>query len=275
VCEECRGVLHLASDAAQLPAEQVQAAPAIEPARRLWWLRWASAAAMLLMVAGGLTLWMYHGARPQSETVAMNRRPEPPTASLPQAPAASIVVSKRAVSAPRGHVPTVTSKKEDEARQALAPQAQPEIAEAPAQLSTVPAATPPRPQAKTAFRAEGAAFSHPRAGIMAMQPHWRISADGRLEFAYRDGPWRPALTQEDAKMRVVSVIGNEVWVGGDGTRLYRSADNGVTWTRVALPEKGSAEHAIVRVLFRNAEDGTVEAEDGTVWTTSDGGSTWQ
>lgn len=110
---------------------------------------------------------------------------------------------------------------------------------------------------------------------LVTRPNWRINDDGRVERAFGDGPWQPVLTNETAHMRVVSVAGADVWAGGDNEVLYRSQDDGATWLRIALPQKNGAGHAIAHIRFANAATGTIEAEDGTTWTTADGGSAWQ
>jgi len=106
-------------------------------------------------------------------------------------------------------------------------------------------------------------------------PHWRINDDGRVERAFADGQWQLALANESAHMHVVSVTGADVWAGGEHDVLYRSRDDGATWQRVALPQKNGMEHTITQIRFDNAVSGTIQAEDGTTWTTTDGGMTWQ
>jgi len=108
---------------------------------------------------------------------------------------------------------------------------------------------------------------------LAVRAHWRIE-QGHLERAFGNGPWQPALTQESARMRVVSVVGADVWAGGENQVFYRSHDDGATWQRVALPQKNGEGHAIAHIRFASAVSGTIEADDGTTWTTSDGGTTW-
>ena len=76
-------------------------------------------------------------------------------------------------------------------------------------------------------------------------------------------------------MRVVAVFGNDVWVGGEDLRFYHSSDNGTTWSFVSLPTKTSGEHAIAHIVFQTQQGGTVEADDGSSWTTVDGGKTWK
>ncbi len=89
------------------------------------------------------------------------------------------------------------------------------------------------------------------------------------------GPWQTVLMEEKSRMRVVSVFGNEIWLGGESLRLYHSEDNGATWQIIQLPAKGSGVHAITHIHFLNAQSGTVEADDGTQWSTVDGGKTWK
>jgi photosystem II stability/assembly factor-like uncharacterized protein len=96
---------------------------------------------------------------------------------------------------------------------------------------------------------------------------------GQAQRSYGFGTWQAVLPDE--KMRVVTVFGNDVWIGGEHQRLYHSSDNGTTWNSITLPAKDTGEHAITHVRFQTAQDGTVEAEDGSSWTTADGGKTWK
>ncbi len=105
-------------------------------------------------------------------------------------------------------------------------------------------------------------------------PQWRITQVGGVERSVGSGSWEPVLTGESAKLRVVSVEGGEVWVGGDNLRLYYSSDGGSTWTPVKLPAKGAA-NAIVHIRFQTALAGAIEGNDGTTWATTDGGKTWK
>jgi len=139
------------------------------------------------------------------------------------------------------------------------------------ELAYAPRATPQ----SLPFSVGGAPPAASKVTAAAPQRHWRISAEGRVEFTFGGDAWQAALAEEGARMRVVSVVGATVWVGGDQMRLYRSADNGATWARIALPAKTRGEHAITHVRFRDADTGTVEADDGTAWNTADGGRTWQ
>jgi Putative zinc-finger len=113
-----------------------------------------------------------------------------------------------------------------------------------------------------------------RQSLDAGRPHWRINSSGLAERSTGDGAWQAVLQNEKSKMRVVAVFGNDVWVGGEGLKLYHSSDNGTTWSLVFLPGKGSDGHAIMHVVFQTPQAGSVEADDGTSWTTVDGGKTW-
>lgn len=113
------------------------------------------------------------------------------------------------------------------------------------------------------------------AGALAKaQPQWRINAQGHLQRKFGGGPWQPAPLIEPARMHVVSVFAGEVWVGGEDARLYRSRDNGDTWQPVPLPAKNGSADTIAHIRFATPQRITVEASDGTSWTTTDGGATW-
>jgi photosystem II stability/assembly factor-like uncharacterized protein len=106
------------------------------------------------------------------------------------------------------------------------------------------------------------------------RPHWRINAQGQVERAFGEGPWTPVMSNVAARMRVVSVFGGEVWVGGEKSLVFRSADGGESWNPVLLPGKGGMEHTILHIRFGSGEEIRIEAADGTTWVSADGGTTW-
>ncbi|HEY4050038.1 MAG TPA: YCF48-related protein [Acidobacteriaceae bacterium] len=112
-------------------------------------------------------------------------------------------------------------------------------------------------------------------GSQDVRPHWRINESGQVERSFGYGAWQAVFPNEKWKMRVVSVFDSDVWVGGEALHLYHSTDNGATWNAVTLPNKAAGEHAIAHIRFQTQQAGTVEAEDGTSWTTADGGRTWE
>jgi photosystem II stability/assembly factor-like uncharacterized protein len=114
---------------------------------------------------------------------------------------------------------------------------------------------------------------------LAARPQWRINEAGQVERSFSggggNGDWQQVLDAGPAKLRVISVIGNAVWAGGDQLRLYRSLDNGATWNPIQLPPKNGAASAITHVRFQSPLDGKIEAADGSSWVTTDGGATWK
>jgi hypothetical protein len=107
------------------------------------------------------------------------------------------------------------------------------------------------------------------------RPHWRINGSGQVQVSYGDGAWSRMLADESAKFAVISVIGGDVWAGGENARLYHSTDSGATWTPIPLPTKNGTAHTIVRIHFQTPQAGSVECDDGTAWISTDGGRTWK
>jgi hypothetical protein len=110
---------------------------------------------------------------------------------------------------------------------------------------------------------------------VSVRPQWRINEEGQVERSFGNGVWQEVLDAGTSKLRVVSVLRGSVWAGGDKLRLYRSTDNGVTWSAVQLPPKGDAANAITHVRFETPSDGKIDAADGSSWVTTDGGITWK
>ncbi len=76
--------------------------------------------------------------------------------------------------------------------------------------------------------------------------------------------------------RALAVAGSDVWVGGSGGALYRSSDAGNHWTRVVPYASGTAlTDDIVSLEFADSQHGKFSTSAGEVWTTADGGQTWQ
>ncbi|HKD84046.1 MAG TPA: YCF48-related protein [Terriglobales bacterium] len=110
---------------------------------------------------------------------------------------------------------------------------------------------------------------------MPPSAQWRISADGHLERAFSGGDWTRVLAEQPVSFRVVSVIGKDVWAGGNDGALFRSSDRGLSWDKVQLtagnqPERG----AIVSIRFDSALQGNITVDSGASWSTTDGGQTW-
>ena len=105
---------------------------------------------------------------------------------------------------------------------------------------------------------------------------WRITADGHLERAFTAGDWTRVLPEQPVSFRVVSVIGSDVWAGGNDGVLFHSTDRGLTWNKVPLTANGQSERgAIVSVSFDSTLQGSITTDSGVTWSTSDGGQSWQ
>jgi photosystem II stability/assembly factor-like uncharacterized protein len=148
---------------------------------------------------------------------------------------------------------------------------------APSQVVEVPGAVPAESSAKSADAVSAQASTPTMRAAKAepMRPHWRINNLGQLERAFGGGTWEPVPTRETSKLRVVSVSGSEVWVGGENLRLEHSSDNGSTWEAINLPAKNGYNHAVTHIRFETPQKGSVDSDDGTSWKTTDGGKIWR
>jgi hypothetical protein len=108
--------------------------------------------------------------------------------------------------------------------------------------------------------------------LRSAHPQWRITSEGHLEHLTSDG-WSRVLANQPATFRVVSVIGNQVWVGGSGGALFRSRDDGQNWEPVSLPTPNGTA-TIVSIQFDDTQHGTVTTNAGTHCATADGGGSW-
>jgi hypothetical protein len=143
------------------------------------------------------------------------------------------------------------------------------------------------------------------AGRSISVPRWTISSTGSLQRSVDQGstwqdvdvtansasataayefraaaPGYAKAAKQTAKsvvpsFRAVTANGVEVWAGGRAGVLYHSADAGSHWTRVVPAANGTVlTEDIVGVEFSDAQHGTVTTASA-VWTTSDGGQSWQ
>lgn len=76
--------------------------------------------------------------------------------------------------------------------------------------------------------------------------------------------------------RAVTAAGNEIWAGGSSASLFHSIDGGDHWTRVLPSSSGTVLSGdVVSVEFSDPQHGTVTTSIPEIWTTSDGGQSWQ
>jgi hypothetical protein len=86
------------------------------------------------------------------------------------------------------------------------------------------------------------------------------------------------LGQQPATLKfwALAAAGAEVWAGGSGGALYHSADAGNHWTRVVPAAAGTMLTGDITSLdFPDPQHGKLATTTTEVWTTSDGGQTWQ
>jgi hypothetical protein len=246
LCAGCRQVLALAQDAAPAPE------PA--PASVRWW-RLRVLAPTLVAAAAVIVVSVVVVER-QSDRSARREAAAP--------------VAQQFAPVPAQPAPKATENKML-ARKVAPDQAGSGGLMAPA-ANRSEAAPPPVDAFANAVTAD--ALERAPASKSLARPHWRINSKGEPERAFGNGPWLPAMSSVPARMLVVSVSGSQVWVGGEKTQLFRSMDNGATWIAVPLPQKGGPEHAIAHIRFVATGEVRIEAADGTMWSSSDGGNTW-
>jgi photosystem II stability/assembly factor-like uncharacterized protein len=107
--------------------------------------------------------------------------------------------------------------------------------------------------------------------VSGPRSQWRINTDGHLEHLTPPGGWIPVLADQPTTFHVVSVVGNNVWAGGNGGTLFHSSDGGETWSKQLLNGEAGT---IVSIQFSNVAHGVVTTDRGAQWSTSDIGVTW-
>lgn len=271
-CADCRELLSAAAGAAPEPVTGLKpfllTRPAHPPLRA--WLPWASVAAGILLVCSAELVYRQRLEVKRQATVAAENAPGFPSTTIRQPhPSPSAEPESLPDKAPSS--PSAKQLK------ALQPSSTPQSALAAkvrTEGSVVQSPAPGQVSSAFANEATARALSNISVAAVSARPHWRIDSMGQAERSFSDGAWEPVLPNESAKMRVVSVFDAQVWVGGENTRLYHSADNGNTWSVVTLPAKNGSQHVIVHIRFQTPQAGAVEADDGTSWITNDGGASW-
>ena len=168
---------------------------------------------------------------------------------------------------------------------------------APAPSAPVPAPAAPSangvPSANAALAAKTAPASTAQAGgvviasniparamgkkKLAPPTRWMLSRDGALFRSTDAGKnWQAVPFAGNVTFRAVAVIGPNVWVGGQGGVLYYSPDDGNQWQGLTPSANGVTLTEDITVLtFNNAQQGSLTTASGQMWTTSDGGHSWQ
>jgi len=238
-------------------------------------------------------------ARPQEEVTAPQPAPEvaaPVAAAKPQLKASPAKVAA-AKAAPAGKVPSeiydamATSAAQQPAaeNEATLAKTRTEAAKAAPEsvavaiggaVTTAPAAPKASgfaPSASEALGQYGPAdslnLSVSRA-LKAVHPGWRVTEQGHVERLTPDG-WVRVLAEHTSAFRVVSVVGSEVWAGGNGGALFHSSDGGQHWKKVSLTTANGVETAAIEsIRFDDPQHGVVVTSGGAQYATSDDGVTW-
>lgn len=292
-CARCQamvaGLVHSAANA-----------PLPEPAPRRW-LAWlvpltAAAAAMAIWVAvprgpgvapQSITEDRNRAAQEKTEPAAPNPLSEPSTALKEPQPAAKsdqplrdqAQASDLRKDADRPEVDLL--KRESQAANgsaALADNAA--AATAPASPAPAPAAPAPSvaPAAREAFQARSAtsaASAKLATSDVAVSGdatiRWRISATGLEHSTDSGATWDSIATGVSSSLTAIAAPSTTVcWVAGRSGVVLRTTD-GRNFSRVTFPEMTD----LSSVQATDARSATVTAGDGRVFTTSDGGATWQ
>jgi hypothetical protein len=133
-------------------------------------------------------------------------------------------------------------------------------------------------QKATAARAKGQAVGGPiGSGARVAMLQWTLSRKGAVQRSSDSGKtWQTVSVADAAGFRALSAVGANIWVGGKAGALYHSPDSGQTWIRVEPAAEGKKlDQDIVSLDFADGLVGTISTANGGVWTTSDGGQTWQ
>ena len=84
------------------------------------------------------------------------------------------------------------------------------------------------------------------------------------------------LKQKPIVFRAVAANGPDVWAGGLGGNLYHSTDSGAHWLQI-LPSWRGIELTgdIINLQFADPQNGRIVTSSAEIWTTADGGQTWE
>jgi len=84
------------------------------------------------------------------------------------------------------------------------------------------------------------------------------------------------MKQKPIVFRAVAANGPDVWAGGSQGNLYHSTDSGAHWLQV-LPSWHGIELTgdIINLQFADPQNGRIATSSAEIWTTADGGQSWE
>ena len=284
VCHQCREVVWCA-----LP--EVDGEQQVVGAARPRWVpvwRWVGVGAAVVVVA--TVALVYRGgpgpagevaSAPQAPAIAQQREPQ---ALKDAAPAPAAEARLDASNAPAKVAPKASMEaKLETPKIAPAPRERASAnevasgrlaksdAQSAARVASLQAAAPA--PSRAAIPATSIAASTDEAGVMiasniparpigkkklAPPTRWMISGEGALLRSTDAGKnWQTVPFEDNVVFQTVAVVGPRVWVGGRGSILYFSADDGNQWTRL-LPAAGTPMNDdISKLTFHDGQHGSL------------------
>lgn len=117
----------------------------------------------------------------------------------------------------------------------------------------------------------------PTSNIDDRYPRWTLNSDGTLLRSLDTGSsWQKiSIPGNAALLHSIATVGTEVWVGGTSGTLYHSADEGAHWMQVNPATGGEPlSDDVISIEFATAQRGKFVTSKQDVWTTADGGQSW-
>jgi photosynthesis system II assembly factor YCF48-like protein len=217
---------------------------------------------------------------PRSEPSTLSKEAQATTAKRDQAPSDQPQAAELRKDADRHEVDRLSRDSQAGADSAaLADKAPPAAAQAsapaPPPAAPAPSAAPVAREVFQTRAATNAASEKLAAANVAISPdpaiRWRISATGLEHSTDGGATWDSVATGVSSALTAISAPSTTVcWVVGRSAVVLRTTD-GRNFSRLPFPEM--ADLSVVQAT--DARSATVTASDGRVFTTSDGGATWQ
>ena len=81
---------------------------------------------------------------------------------------------------------------------------------------------------------------------------------------------------DNAHLYALSSFAADVWVGGADGALFHSADDGLHWTSVSVPDSAAPMHAVItRIELLGGKSVKLTVKGGGQWVTFDAGAHWR